>query len=52
VGNWNVDSLPRGTSVEVLESQGSWSLIRYRVTHSSDIREGWAASGYLSLEIC
>jgi hypothetical protein len=47
-----IDSLPRGTAVEVLESQGSWSLIRYRVPHSSDIREGWAASGYLSLEIC
>jgi len=47
-----IDSLPHGTAVEILESQGSWSLIRYRVPHSSDIREGWAASGYLSLEIC
>jgi hypothetical protein len=47
-----IDSLPHGTAAEVLESQGSWSLIRYRVPHSSDIREGWAASGYLSLEIC
>jgi len=46
------DSLPRGTPVEVLESQGSWSRIRYRVSNSSDIREGWAASGYLSFEIC
>jgi hypothetical protein len=47
-----LDSLPRGTPVEVLESQGSWSRIRYRVPHSSDIREGWAPSGYLSFEIC
>jgi hypothetical protein len=47
-----VDSLPHGTAVEVLESQGSWSLVRYRVPHSSDIREGWATSGYLSTEIC
>jgi len=44
--------LPRGTPVEVLESHGSWSRIRYRVPHSTDIREGWAASGYLSFEIC
>jgi Bacterial SH3 domain len=47
-----LDSLPRGTPVEVLESQGSWSRIRYRALNSSDIREGWAASGYLSFEIC
>jgi hypothetical protein len=47
-----LDSLPRGTPVQVLESQGSWSRFRYRVPHSSDIREGWAASGYLSFEIC
>ena len=47
-----VDSLPRGTPIEVLESHGSWSLIRYRVPHASDIREGWAASAYLSVEIC
>lgn len=47
-----LDSLPRGTPVEVLESQGGWSRIRYRVPNSSSIREGWAASGYLSFEIC
>jgi hypothetical protein len=46
-----IDLLPHGTAVEVLESHGSWSLIRYRVPHSSDIREGWAASGYLSVEL-
>ncbi|MGO9266372.1 MAG: SH3 domain-containing protein [Candidatus Binataceae bacterium] len=47
-----IDSLAHGTAVEVIESQGSWSLIRYRVPHTSEFREGWAASGYLSLEIC
>jgi hypothetical protein len=47
-----IDSLPRGTAVEIIESAGSWSLIRYKDVKSSDIREGWAASGYLSLEIC
>jgi hypothetical protein len=47
-----LDSLPHGTAVEVIESQGSWSLIRYRVPHTSDFREGWAASGYLCVDIC
>jgi Bacterial SH3 domain len=47
-----IDSLPRGTAVEIIESAGAWSLIRYKDIQSAAIREGWAASGYLSMNIC
>jgi hypothetical protein len=46
-----VDSIPRGTPVEVLETSGSWSLIHYKDGKSANIREGWAASSYLSPDI-
>jgi len=47
-----VDALPGGTSVEILETKGSWSLIHYRVDKFAEIREGWAASGYLAVNMC
>jgi hypothetical protein len=47
-----VDALPGGTSVEILETKGSWSRIHYRVDKFAEIREGWAASGYLSVNMC
>ena len=47
-----ITTLSRGTPIEVIESRGSWSLIAFRDARTSDTREGWAASGYLSLTVC
>jgi hypothetical protein len=42
-----VGHLMAGQPVEVVEAQGPFSRIRYRVPGSDQLREGWAASGYL-----
>jgi hypothetical protein len=42
-----IGSLRAGQSVEVIEVQGSWSLIRYKDQTTGELRQGWAASGYL-----
>ncbi len=42
-----VDRLSAGQPVELLEAHGTFSHIRYRDPASGQIREGWAASGYL-----
>jgi hypothetical protein len=47
-----VGRLSSGQSVEVTESIGAFTHIRYRDETSGETREGWAASGYLVNVAC
>jgi Bacterial SH3 domain len=47
-----IGSLTEHQSVAVIETQGSWSKIRYFDEGSGFVTEGWAASGYLSKFKC
>lgn len=45
------DLSPQQT-VEIVESRGAWSLVRYATKPSREIREGWAASRFLVRIAC
>lgn len=47
-----VGRLSAGRPVEVVETQGSFTHIPYRDPATGEIREGWAASGYLVNVAC
>jgi hypothetical protein len=47
-----IELVPLGTPVEILYPSGAWSQIRYYTTSSQAVRIGWAASSYLSHNIC
>lgn len=47
-----VGRLAPGQAVEVVETRGAWSLVRYAERPSENLRQGWAASGYLRKVAC
>jgi hypothetical protein len=47
-----IGRLSAGQPVEVVETQGAFTHVRYRDASNHEIREGWAASGYLVNSAC